>query len=171
MISDKAEEPPKKPSDVIAAGCAEWITGWLDSVPPRDTLYHFTDTNGIVGILRDHVIWASLATALNDCSEVRYGLDLAASVIEERGKSEPSDVLRSALDCLRHPELLRPEFRYVLRVCVASFCASAERSAHWMHYVWRGEFGKGIAFPVSEKIGHDTRPPAPASRRSRHPRR
>jgi hypothetical protein len=152
MISDKAEEPPKKPSAAILEGCGEWITRWWNSAPPPDTLYHFTDTDGLAGILHGRAIWASLATSLDDCSEVQYGLDLAASVIEKRGTSAPSELLKAALRCLRNPHEIRPEFRYRIRVFVASFCESAEKSSHWMHYARRGSgfaigFGPEIAIP------------------------
>lgn len=49
-----------------------------DSRPER--LYHFTDCAGLIGIFEKRTLWASLATSLNDPSEVRYGLDLACDL-------------------------------------------------------------------------------------------
>lgn len=40
--------------------------------PPRDTLYHYTDTEGLLGIVRDRCIWATHARYLNDSSELDY---------------------------------------------------------------------------------------------------
>ena len=36
------------------------------------TLYHFTDIPGLLGIITDESLWASLATSLNDATEVVY---------------------------------------------------------------------------------------------------
>src|SRR5688572_19128424 len=49
-----------------------------DARPER--LYHFTDCSGLLGVFENKTLWASLATSLNDPSEVRYGLDLACSL-------------------------------------------------------------------------------------------
>jgi hypothetical protein len=39
-----------------------------------ERLHHFTDASGTTGILSSKSLWASLATALNDATEVIYAV-------------------------------------------------------------------------------------------------
>lgn len=48
----------------------------------RQPLYHFTDAAGLDGILRTRSLWASLATALEDTSEIAYALSRARRILE-----------------------------------------------------------------------------------------
>ena len=59
--------------------------------PRPERLYHFTDCAGLIGIFEKRTIWASLATSLNDPSEVRYGLNLACDLFR-RGASLPQRI-------------------------------------------------------------------------------
>lgn len=60
-----------------------------DSVPdvdisgqPPETLYHFTDAPGLVGIVQRHALWATRAFCLNDTSEVAHGMEVSHCVLE-----------------------------------------------------------------------------------------
>src|SRR6266571_5259447 len=45
-------------------------------------IYHFTDCDGLIGILKAKTLWASLATSLNDRSEMEYGRVLAREIVD-----------------------------------------------------------------------------------------
>ena len=48
------------------------------------TLFHFTDCGGLIGILKERCLRASLASALNDTSEVAYGIEMAKRIAGAR---------------------------------------------------------------------------------------
>lgn len=99
-----------------------------------DRLYHFTDCSGLVEILRTKTLWASLATCLNDRSEVTYGVSLACTLFQNRIVTAAS----FSLDRMKNLLDERSEFR----AYVTSFCASTATALHWLHY---GHSGSGIA--------------------------
>jgi hypothetical protein len=99
--------------------------------PP--TLYHFTDVPGLVGTLTNGCLWASLATTLNDSSELSYGVDLAARLVKEQRAKKNTSYLR-ALDYMLGMRERSPVFTSGLEVFVASFCARADKSVHRLHY-------------------------------------
>jgi hypothetical protein len=119
-----------------------------------DRLYHFTDCQGLVGILTSRCLWASLATALNDESEVRYGLGRAERFLRagSAGGINP-DFLSEVADYLE-PRKTLTGVSIEAEAYVISFCARMDSSVHWLHY---GKSGTGCA------IGFDTggliRPP------------
>lgn len=49
-----------------------------------ETLYHYTDINGLVGIWEKGQIWATNSMYLNDTSEVRLGLSMVRSRLAHR---------------------------------------------------------------------------------------
>lgn len=101
--------------------------------PPPNRLFHFTDCGGLLGILQTRTLWASLATSLNDRSEIEYGRTLIDDVIGRRGDISPRislTGLRSAWD------------RQTWRVYVVSFCTESNSALQWMHY---GRSGSGVA--------------------------
>lgn len=131
-------------ADEISAQFARHVP--RKSSPHR--LYHFTDCDGLIGILRDKTIWASLATSLNDRSETQHGVSLVRNLIQEqkvRAKWLPLDRLDATLN---QPQSWR---HYVI-----SFCGRSDTALHWLHY---GRSGSGVA------IGFDSRALKRAARR------
>ena len=47
-------------------------------------LFHFTDCQGLIGILRSRSLRASLATSLNDRSEIEYGKTLVTDLVGDK---------------------------------------------------------------------------------------
>jgi len=43
--------------------------------PAKQPIHHYTSSSGLLGILKEGVLWANEATSLNDVSEVHYGWD------------------------------------------------------------------------------------------------
>ena len=78
--SSDDETVVKSVSDLVESTIATIRDRAKGVVPPGD-LFHFTDADGTIGILREGVFWASLSTALNDASEERYTLDFATDLV------------------------------------------------------------------------------------------
>lgn len=49
---------------------------------PPAILYHFTDANGLVGIVRSQSLWFTRASGLNDASEFVLGMEVSRRVLE-----------------------------------------------------------------------------------------
>ena len=47
-----------------------------------DSIFHYTDANGLYGILSSGQLWSTAYHATNDDSELRYGEGMMASVLE-----------------------------------------------------------------------------------------
>ncbi len=100
-----------------------------------DSLYHFTDCQGLIGIFEHKTLWASLATALNDPSEVRYGIDLARGLFNG-GTVAARHFLLDDIDRLLSERAAES------RAYVVSFCGNLNLAGQWLHY---GRAGTGVA--------------------------
>jgi hypothetical protein len=137
---------------------------------PRSTdlLYHYTDQNGLVGIVERQELWATNLGCLNDLSEFAHGLDYLRSVrngiIEELLGDRPCDALETKsfkavfeylMDeaerryCLRDPA----EYLYVFSLFDSSRCVKSSMTEvdagdnlqQWRAYS-KGGFGYCIGF-------------------------
>lgn len=52
-------------------------------VPRAETIWHYTNTAGLIGILQSNRLWATAVSMLNDSTEFRYGLDMAEATYIE----------------------------------------------------------------------------------------
>ena len=65
---------------------------------PPETLFHYTNCDGLVGILGTKTIWASLATSLGDASETTYALERYKSrMLSHKGRL-PAEKLAAFLE-------------------------------------------------------------------------
>jgi hypothetical protein len=102
-----------------------------------------------MGIVRDAGLWASLATSLNDRSEVTFGVELARRVLLERIQRSNTLFLNTILTFL-DPANVSDELRLEVRTFIISFCARIDKSGHWLHY-GRGGNGYALGFE-SDKL-------------------
>ena len=70
--------------------------GWRGLLPvavreASDSVYHYTDSAGLMGVLTRHELWATEAAAMNDIAEVRQGWDFIREwVTRQRGRRHPA---------------------------------------------------------------------------------
>lgn len=117
-----------------------------------EIIYHFTDIDGMIGIYKERCLWASHANALNDVTEILYGIDVAKNHIS--AKLIPSSDTSSKPHIpmpMKHNDILKAVFKYLrepyendtrYEAFVISFCGSITGSMHWLHY---GHKGQGVA--------------------------
>lgn len=108
------------------------------------SLYHFTDASGVLGILGSGTLRASLASAMGDRSELFYTIDVTRHVL--RTTSIGDDTFRGAIDAALDPASwfgplpIRPTEAYV-----ASFCKGEDSALVWLNY---GRQGAGFALRI-----------------------
>lgn len=134
----------KRAKDELVDASGRPLNGRINPTGRPDHLFHFTDSAGLVGILQNRSLRASLAPSLNDPSEVRYGLACARDYIDGyTGPVDPSFV-RSVSPLLELANV-PAKYQIELHAYVISFCARVDRALHWLHY---GRSGTGVARPL-----------------------
>jgi hypothetical protein len=107
-----------------------------------NTLFHFSDSQGLMGILTSHKVWASNADFLNDSSEPSYALEIIKRAFEEvTSKLHSGSTIERALagfwkSAMKEYETLGPHI-YI-------FCLSEHDDllSQWRSY---GAYGAGYA--------------------------
>lgn len=119
----------------------------LDSItgsafaPVSEPLFHYTDSDGLLGIVRDRRLWASEAASLNDRAEVRQGWAAIRSLVPGLADVQGRNVLKSFLQVERDSD---PHDVFVL---CASF--SGDDANQWRLY---GNGGRGYAVEVDPSV-------------------
>jgi hypothetical protein len=105
-----------------------------------ETLFHYTDAAGVVGILRSGKLWATDSRFLNDAQESDYGLDYLASAVLA-APNPPKEVSHWAHKpggsehFARYLESVAYEFKSgEFGVYVACFCESGDLLSQWRAY-------------------------------------
>ena len=116
---------------------------------PPDKIFHLTDSDGLLGILKSKTLWSSLATSLNDCMEIRHALHEAEDILRVRLRENASEYYSSLLAYTLDPSSAPPEVQAEVSAFVISFCDRCSKSGQWLHY---GKRGRGIAIGFSPEI-------------------
>jgi hypothetical protein len=111
------------------------------SNPPPDTLYHYTDQAGLLGIIRETEFWATKVQYMNDATEFGRAIGLAKGRMEDRIRnskiSGDVDVLDALINNLDH-------ILYI-NICCVSFCRHPDLLSQWRGYSGLGG-GYAIGF-------------------------
>jgi len=119
----------------------------MEAHRPPPVLYHFASVEGVEGILTSKKLWASLATSLNDATEITYGIERTKRYIKKRleqarGVSLKREAfLTYALRWLEG-EGVNTDLLVNIEHFVVSFCGRVDKSGMWLHY---GRSGTGYA--------------------------
>lgn len=125
-----------------------------DSIRPvTDPIYHYTSPAGLLGLVRDRVLWASEASSLNDLAEVRAGWDLVRRWVASMPRTER---LRSVAKRARKLSGERQTDVYVACCSTAS-----DDAAQWRSYA-SGAAGYVLELDPSIPLAIWTEDPAPS---------
>ncbi len=105
-------------------------------------IYHYTVPQGLRGILKEGVMWATHLNYMNDPLEIRYGHDLCKNVLleaESTSSGKAQDLAQFGLEAFE--EFSDPSRAYTMAYCV-SFTESRDKLAQWRAYA---NSGRGIA--------------------------
>ncbi len=99
-----------------------------------DRLHHYTNIEGLHGIIRSGEVWATSVEYLNDSVEISYGLDLAKDALakaREENAGHENLVIRCQLHRIMH-ELDRHRFNK--SYFVTCFCEAPDLLSQWRAY-------------------------------------
>lgn len=119
-----------------------------------ETLYHYTKTTGIVGIISSSALWSTNALFLNDRRELSHGIDLFQSELENRKESVQNDQLKQAMDF--HANIgLKQIIQQGLDVYVTCFSEKDDQLSQWRAYSGNQGYTIGINSNEIEKVDAD----------------
>jgi hypothetical protein len=121
-------------------------TGFLaQQVPP---LFHYTDYNGLAGIVSNDLFWATNAKFLNDASEVKYGFGIATQAVHERQRSATNATWKRLLDVAE--QFLSDPDSELSDAYVVCFCQYNNLLSQWRIYgAGGGGYSMEFGFPSS----------------------
>ena len=129
------------------------IDQFLSRIVPV-TLFHYTTTDGLIGILENKVIWCSSAFHMNDVQEFRYALGLITARLKlrlDKADETTAPAYKAALNDLTSDNLGVQAF-------VASFSEDGDLLSQWLAYAATPATGYSIGFSPhhfeeAEKVG------------------
>ncbi|MCA1928702.1 DUF2971 domain-containing protein [Rheinheimera sp.] len=103
-------------------------------------LYHYTNSAGLLGILSSNKFWATESEFLNDSREVKHGLELAETIVNE---------LHTEVQCAFSQSILNETkeeiYKYNGEIYIACFSEEGDLLSQWKGY---GDYGKGYAIKL-----------------------
>jgi hypothetical protein len=118
-------------------------------VAMASTVFHYTNVEGLVGIIESDDLWLTDYEFLNDATEVRYGLNLLSSVLQDAAASDKdSRTLELIGAWSRKVEDPLPD-----RVCLACFSSNGDSLSQWRGY-GSGASAVAIGFDLQRSTFH-----------------
>ncbi len=109
-----------------------------------NTLLHYTDDDGALGILNKEKLWLSNARYLNDAQEIRLTINLVSKVIKKAfdqvgvPKDRPNSSIWKKRDFLHRVRYLTEIISSNTEVYVVCFCKNDDLLSQWRGYADRG---------------------------------
>lgn len=94
----------------------------ISKSPPK-TIYHYTDINGLLGMLETSKIWATHVSRLNDTSEYRHGKNIVEDCIRMDTPSSSKPLINKILSEYREAETY-----------IASYSTEFDLLSQWRSY-------------------------------------
>jgi len=111
----------------------------LESLPePPESLYHYTDTNGLMGIFKSNELWATDALYTNDRYETFHALFILNQHVQSRKKDPAEDPLTAMMT------VAGQEFYAIVNTYVVSFCRNGDLLSQWRGYAHPGGYSLGF---------------------------
>ena len=114
--------------------------------PVRSPLFHYTDANGLAGIIKNQEMWFTSTFHLNDPSELAYGNEIAHAIL--RKESEDGDKAIKFF-CARLEDVLLRQVENAFGFFVTSFSRSQDELGQWRAYA---DDGRGFAIGLAPRL-------------------
>jgi hypothetical protein len=123
----------------------KWFASWIARIarPPDDKLFHYTNADGLIGILRSRVFWGTDITHLNDSSELEYGMELVRRQLDEAARRRAKGKVAALLAAAR--ENFHSFGGGLLTAYVSCFCQNGDLLSQWRGY---GDSGGGYTIGI-----------------------
>jgi hypothetical protein len=134
-------KPPlrrKSPTRHVSARSPYHVWQAIHKSPP-ETLYHYTDTVGLLSMLSDGHVWATESRYMNDPREFVHGAELIMEVLEKRLAAKPHPSLVFLKDEVA--DQIKEKMQN-MRIFFVSFCTKGDLLSQWRGY---GDRGGGYA--------------------------
>jgi len=157
-----------KGETLFATPLEAWENGGMDTVNAPETLWHYTDTNGLLGILSSKLLMASSATYLNDAAELSYGkyclADALYPIAERLGwrnhVDEPGYPIRQYAEALSGKSLVGRRLSEIPETFIVSFCEEGDLLSQWRGYSEGSGFALGFNMREIKRHIDESRIPA-----------
>ena len=119
-----------------------------ERTPSGTTLFHYTSTGGLIGIIEQSLLWATSAYYLNDSSEVLYGYEILSEVL--RGWISSCELTNDSLSLAMAQQLQDGFGNHLLNrniitpVYLACFCEDGNLLSQWRAYSESGGYCLGF---------------------------
>jgi hypothetical protein len=113
----------------------------------RAPLYHYTSMAGLLGILSNEEIWFTNIFHLNDPSELAYGINIAGTILREKGNQSGNEHV--AKFCAWASHVLVKAGGEIFGFYVASFSRESNDLGQWRAYA---DNGRGVAIELSPSL-------------------
>lgn len=150
FMSPAISSPPLK--EALDAFNEKW---WLNVHSYHDNLrlFHYTNLDGLMGILNNRSLWCSHIRTLNDPSELQYGKNLVLSYIDKYLKNNND---KEIIDLLEHLKLLINGFEFMFHAFVGCFCKEDNVLSQWRNYSANGGgYSLGFRFNSNTNFSHN----------------
>ena len=130
--------------EVPTAALTEFVESLYNVSAIPQTLFHYTSTSGLLGILEQRALWASELRYLNDSVELTYGYQLLLSEARTRTRSsaQNAEILTQLEHWLEHRSRFGP------MVFVAAFTGDGNLLSQWRAYC---PPAGGVSFGVASR--------------------
>lgn len=130
----------------------EWLTE--HQLPDEKLLYHYTDLNGLRGILKSRSFWCGHHSTFNDPMEVQHGKKVINELISERKEAEDNPDIE---EFYRVANMYVNAFgRRTHHAYLACFCEDGDLLSQWREYSDRGG-GYCLGFKFSNQTKVETK--------------
>jgi hypothetical protein len=114
-------------------------------------LYHYTDAQGLLGMMKTQRLWATNSRFMNDPTEVGYAVGLVRRSVQEQGERYPQPLVKDVTDSTN---ALLDLYDNVDDKYISCFCESGDLLSQWRGY---GAIGGGYSLGfVARHLGLTT---------------
>jgi hypothetical protein len=136
LISEKFEK--------VAKSISKSLSKEFNGEKPT-TIYHYTSTEGLIGILSTGKMWFTDILYMNDSSELTYAMELIYSVLEKTTKQYENEIFSEVLENVWN---FSDDF---LNIYVLCFTEDRDLLSQWRAY---GASGNGYAIGFDAEISN-----------------
>jgi hypothetical protein len=130
--------------------------------PPAYVLYHYTNADGLKGIVEKNELWATSAYSLNDLAEITYGYGVLAEALKLWLAKNPRPAESLTLGLGRDLEKWFGEQLFkrevVHPIYLACFCEEDNLLSQWRAYGQSGGYSIGFQISPDRFVSRDFKP-------------